>query len=146
MVVALFVQASNRLGVQFVRYLFVGGIATVFDFGVFMLLASKGMRPLIAHTLAFVVGVTVNYLLSIRWVFSSRTMNSRVAEVLVFVAVGIAGLGISGATLSLGIQWARLSNAVAKLGAICSSLIWNFAARKALLFRADNLAAVTQDQ
>mgnify|MGYP000884172788 CR=1 FL=1 len=132
------VQTTDRISVQFLRYLVVGGVATIFDFGVFLLLTDNhtaGVHYLLANALAFAVGVSVNYVLSVRWVFSSRAMESRITEFVVFVVVGIVGLGISETALFLGVEYVHLKHPLAKLGAIGSALVWNFAARKLLLFR-----------
>jgi putative flippase GtrA len=138
---AFFMRATDRVGLQFLRYLLVGGIATVFDFGAFVLLIAGGIHYLLANGIAFAIGVSVNYVLSVLWVFSSRAMDSRIVEFLIFVLVGVAGLGISEACMFVGVDIVHFHYTMAKLGAIACALIWNFAARKLLLFRGSSFAA-----
>ena len=133
---------SHSLVPQFARYTVVGGIATVFDYGTFIVLArALGWHYLLANACAFLVGIAVNYTLSTRWVFNHRNVNSHLAEFIVFAVVGVVGLGISQCTMLIGVEWVGLNYALAKLFAVGTQFIWNFGARKALLFRNKTAAA-----
>ncbi len=143
---AFFMRATDRVGLQFLRYLFVGGIATVFDFGAFVLLVAGGTHYLLANVIAFAIGVSVNYVLSVRWVFSSRVIDSKIIEFLIFVIIGMAGLGISEASIYIGVDIVHFHYTTAKLVAIACALMWNFAARKLLLFRGSSCAAQAGEQ
>jgi putative flippase GtrA len=126
----------DGLAGEFGRYLVVGGAAFVVDYGTLVLLAGVlGVHYLVAAALAFLAGLTFNYLLSIRWVFKKRTSRSAAAEFAVFAVIGIVGLGINEGVLALltgvgGIHWA-----ITKLVSTAIVLVWNFGARKIALFR-----------
>ena len=82
--------------IQFLRYVVVGGIAFLFDF-FFLYIFTSSMRIhyLISAAIAFLIGLTVNYLLSIFWVFDKRTMENRTVEFLIFATIGLVGLGLN---------------------------------------------------
>ena len=132
---ALLLGATEHLGVQFVRYLFVGGIATVADFGTLILLTGGlGLHYLAGNAAGFTVGLTVNYLLSIVWVFSTRSLSSRSAEFLLFGIIGIAGLGISQGVMYIGVGLVGVHYTLAKVAAVAATLVWNFTVRRIALF------------
>ena len=69
---------ANSTFIQFFRYTFVGGIAFLVDFGTLVLLTEVlNLHYLISAGIAFILGLTVNYLLSISWVFNNRAMDNR---------------------------------------------------------------------
>ena len=127
---------SRLLYVQFFRYLLVGGIATVVDFGILGILTSGlDIHYLISNVFSFLAGLVTNYFLSIRWVFPARTIKSRTAEFVVFGVVGLAGLAISELCMYVGVEAIRLHYTWAKCIAVACALLWNFGVRKLLLFR-----------
>ena len=88
-------------------------------------------------TLGFAVGAVVAYLLSIRWVFRERAFgNAPALEFTGFVAIGIAGLGITQLVLWLGVGQLGLLPEAVKLGAAGITFAFNYVVRKTLLFAA----------
>ena len=68
----LFVNKTDNTVVQLFRYTFVGGVAFIFDFGsLFILTEYIKIYYLVSAAIAFIIGLTINYLLSISWVFSN---------------------------------------------------------------------------
>ena len=90
---------------------------------------------LLSNIVAFVVGLSVNYALSTRWVFGTRNVRSPLSEFLVFGLVGVAGLGLSEAVMFVGVGVLGQPYQLAKIAAVGVGFFWNFGARKALLFR-----------
>jgi len=91
----------------------------------------------------FVFGVTVNYLLSAKFVFPEKSSVGRVRELAVYLAVSLVGLG-----LTLAIIWlftekvfpkdtdlADLYLLAAKGIATVIAFSWNFTSRKLILYR-----------
>lgn len=123
------------LRTEFGRYLVVGGIAFVADFlALWALVALAGLHYLPATALAFVLGVWVNYQLSIRWVFVYRAVHMTSLEFTVFLLVGIVGLAVSMGAMALFTGWFGLHYLLAKAIATGLTLIVNFGGRKLLLF------------
>lgn len=132
----LFRGQTNNTLVQLFRYTFVGGIAFMFDFGSLYLLTDwMYIHYLISAALAFVAGITVNYLLSISWVFQNRSLSSRWAEISFFTIIGIVGLGLNELFIWLFTEFARFHYLASKMVSTVSVYLWNFSARKFLLFR-----------
>lgn len=118
------------------RYLLVAVVALAVDFGTLVALHEvAGLHYLLSAGAAFGLGLATNYSLSVAWVFVNRSVHNRIAEFAVFAAIGMAGLLLTevilyGGTDLLGLDY-RLSKAMA-VGAV---FVWNFGARKLILFR-----------
>lgn len=127
-------KASNGW-LQLFRYLFVGGAAFVVDFGsLYLLTQYAGLHYTLSAALSFILGLVVNYLLSIRWVFSERKLRNRSAEFIVFAIIGIVGLGLNVAIIWFFTEYIRLHYLVSKIVAAVLVFLWNFAGRKFILF------------
>lgn len=132
----LFKNGTNNTLVQLFRYTFVGGIAFLFDFGsLYFLTDWMYVHYLISAALAFLVGITVNYVLSIAWVFQVRTMKNVWVEVSLFTVIGVVGLGMNELIIWLSTEMAKFHYLISKLFSTASVYLWNFFARKFLLFR-----------
>jgi len=133
----LLMEPTDNGWIQLFRYTFVGGVAFLADFGLLAGLTElAGMNYLISAAIAFIVGLTVNYLLSVRWVFASRTLESRTAEFTVFALIGIVGLGLNELFLWLLTDFVGWHYLVSKLVTTAIVFFWNFLARRLVLFRA----------
>ena len=124
---------------QFLRYLVTGGLAFVVDFGLFALCLYKlDWHYLLANLIGLVAGLVLNYALSIVWVFTAcqRTLEKqKVIEFTLFAFVGIAGVGINQALMYLMVGLLDWNEMVSKMVAAVLVLMWNFGARKLMLFR-----------
>lgn len=98
-------------------------------------------------TAGFIVGAVVAYLISIRWVFRRRAFgNAPAFEFLSFVAIGVAGLGITQLVLWLGVTELGLLPEAVKLGAAGITFAFNYLVRKTFLFAAARRTArATED-
>ena len=131
-----FIERTDDTFIQFFRYVFVGGTATVFDMGSYYIaLNIFHFHYIFAQTIAFIVGLTVNYLLSIVWVF--RSSGNVKKEFTVFAIIGIGGLLLSYALLWLFVDILHLNyfqGMLAKALTVALVLVWNFAMRKKFVF------------
>lgn len=127
-------SADSVVG-QFARYLVVGGVAFAVDFGVLVLLTKfLGFHYLFSAALAFCCGLVINYILSITWVFSNRSLASKKAEFTIFSIVGVAGLGWTELLMYLGTGILGLDYKLSKIITVAIVLFWNFGMRKIILF------------
>lgn len=150
----LFKGATNNTYIQFFRYLFVGSMAAVVDFTassfVFFFLFNERLgavfQPIpwltwavLSNGAGFILGLTVNYILSTCFVFQNSNVKNKFLEFLSFAAIGLVGLFIT-----FGVTWVielmlggktSFFQLIGKIAATASSFIWNFFARKLLLYR-----------
>ena len=129
----LFREKTTNIFIQFFRYIFVGGFA----FLAFTLwLCEKWMNYMIAAAIAFVVGLAVNYALSIWFVFSeSSKVKNKVKEFVVYGIIGLIGLLITEGIMYLFTDVFGLYFLISKIIAAAIVLVWNFAARKVVLYK-----------
>jgi putative flippase GtrA len=124
---------------QFVRYLVTGGLAFAVDYGLFVLCYDNfGWHYLLANLVGLVAGLVINYIMSVVWVFSEckRVLeNKKTAEFGIFAIVGIAGIGINQLLMYLMVGNFDWNAKVSKIVAAALVLMWNFGARKLMLFR-----------
>lgn len=120
---------------ELVGYTAASAVALVVDLAVLIALTESGVHYLAAATLAFLAGMVVVYVASVRYIFSWRTHRERQdIEVGVFVATGVVGL-----LLNLGIMWLLTSVVglfylISKLVSVGIVFTWHFASRKLILF------------
>lgn len=129
---------QNIVG-QFLRYFVTGGLAFVVDFGVFALaLYYFDVHYLVANLIGLMGGNVVNYLLSIGWVFSAqkRTMEKhRLLEIIVFVLISLVGMALNEFLMYVFVGLLVLQEMISKMGAAIIVLLYNFFARKYILFK-----------
>lgn len=131
----LLTERTDKTGVQFFRYIFVGGVAFLVDFASLYILTDYfGIFYLTSAAIAFILGLITNYMLSINWVFNRRTLSNKTMEFTVFALIGIIGLGLN--ELFIWVFTAELNfyYLMSKILAAIIILFWNFFARKITLF------------
>lgn len=131
----LFREKTTNIFIQFFRYIFVGGFAFLAD-AFTLWLCEKWMNYMIAAAIAFVVGLAVNYALSIWFVFSeSSKVKNKVKEFVVYGIIGLIGLLITEGIMYLFTDVFGLYFLISKIIAAEIVLVWNFAARKVVLYK-----------
>ena len=128
---------SGDIRIQAFRYLVSGGTAFLVDAGLLALLTELfGREHLLVWTaIAFCAGLLITYLFSILWVFDNRSLKSRTAEVTIFVGIGVIGLGLTELLMWVFADKAGLHYLLSKIITTVLVFVWNFAAKKLLLFR-----------
>lgn len=136
--IELHLKSSTLLG-QIVRYLVTGGLAFVVDFGLFALcLYVFDWHYLLANLVGLIAGLIINYILSVVWVFVAckRVLEkNKGLEFSLFALVGIAGVGINQLLMFLMVRVFDWNEMASKMVAAVLVLMWNFGARKLMLFR-----------
>jgi putative flippase GtrA len=129
-------QETERTVIQLIRYVFVGGAAFIVDFGsLFILTDFFGIYYLVSAAIAFILGLIVNYSLSISWVFNNRTLDNSTLEFGVFSLIGIVGLGLNEIFIWFFTAKIGFYYLISKVISAIIVLLWNFFARKYVLFR-----------
>lgn len=118
---------------QLLKFGVVGSIAAFVDVGVLVVLKELlHVDVLIASAISFCVSVTVNYLLSMSFVFKSKK-QSKVKEFIIFVLLSVGGLGLNQLVLWIGVEFTSVYYLIVKFLAMLIVSIYNFTTRKVFL-------------
>ena len=121
---------------QLIRYGFVGGVAFVADYcSLYAFTEWCGIQYLVSAALAFVIGLTVNYILSNLIVFTTHRLTNRWLEFAVFAIIGVIGLGLNELILYCATDLLGLHYMISKLISTALVFFWNFFARRFMLFK-----------
>ena len=90
---------------------------------------------LYSAALAFILGLSVNYALSVTWVFNERSLSNRYVEFATFAWIGIIGLGINELLMWVLTDMLFVHYAGSKCVSAVIVFLWNFVCRKLILFR-----------
>ena len=138
-------KSRRRLLFEFLRYAVVGGIAFVVDFGTLVAAQEIYLKSFlagvyIATVLGFIVGLVVNYALSLWFVFTSvkdRGKGRSIGAFLVFGVIGLLGLVWTELGMWLGIELLHLNYMLVKVFVTGAVLLWNYLGRKILIFNGE---------
>ncbi len=142
---------ENPLIAQILKFGVVGFICFFIDFGIYTFLVNVvNVHYFIAGAAGFIISVTVNYILSMKYVFESRDDMSKTKEFIIFVVLSAFGLVINELILYVCIDliygnWTWLSswlpiklmNVGAKVAATGVVMVYNFITRKIFLEKKD---------
>ncbi|MBO4331518.1 MAG: GtrA family protein [Oscillospiraceae bacterium] len=132
----LFIEPTQDGAVQFFRSIFVGGAAFLTDTAVLMLLKALGVHYLIAAAIGFIIGTALNYILTRRFVFAAlEPRMSRPFEMTVFLAISLVGLALTELLVWLFAGKLGVVVLLSKTFAAMIVYIWNFFARRFILYR-----------
>lgn len=132
-----------NLVMEFLRYAVVGGVAFVADFGSLvaaqeLVFKSFAWGVYASTVIGFVVGLAVNYVLSILFVFTQakdRGKGRSFGAFAVFGLIGIIGLGLTELGMWVGVEILTWNYMIVKVLVTGAVLAWNYIGRKVLIFR-----------
>lgn len=132
----LFIVPTQNGFLQFFRYAFIGGIATIIDWStLFILTDIVSIHYLFSACFSFLAGLIVNFLLSKLMVFKAE--EAKVNGVLEFVAyaiIGAVGLGLTELIMLGFTDFLKLHYMMSKVIATVMTLVWNYIARKRIIY------------
>lgn len=132
----LFKNQTNSTNIQLFRYIFIGGGAFIVDIGALYILTNFfGIYYLVSAAIAFILGLIMNYALSITWVFKKHNLNSQSLEIGIFSLIGIVGLSFNEVFIWIFTVKFGFYYLISKIMAAIIILFWNFFARKFTLFK-----------
>ena len=134
---ALFKEKTDNGFIQFFRYIFVGGVATIVDWTILELLYLVHHDTLgLSVAMGFTCGLIVNLILSKFFVFKGTpSKNHLLIDVLIYIIIGVIGLVLTEIIMWLiTIRWG-VHHIIAKAISTVLVLVWNFGAKKIILYR-----------
>lgn len=133
----LFIVPTKNGFLQFFRYIFVGGIATVVDWGVLFLLTDFGnIHYLVSAIIAFIAGLITNFSLSKMLVFKANEARvNAFVEFIGYAVIGVIGLGITELIMFVFTNRLNVYYMISKAIATVFVLAWNYIARKLIVYK-----------
>ena len=121
----------KKLIEQMIKFGFVGFLCFFIDWGIMVFLTEVfGINPLISSTISFTVSVTVNYILSVTFVFETDKNANKGGQFVIFVLLSIVGLGVNELCMWLGTDLLGIHYMITKVGATAVVMVYNFITRK----------------
>ena len=132
----------KALAGEFLRYTMVGGVAFLADFGTLvcvqeLFLSGFSAGVYIATVCGFVVGLAVNYTLSLAFVFTreeDRGKGRTVGAFLTFGIIGLLGLALTELGMWIGVGVLAWNYMFVKIIVTGVVLFWNYLGRRVLVF------------
>ncbi|MDD5797259.1 MAG: GtrA family protein [Clostridiaceae bacterium] len=121
----------KKLIEQMIKFGFVGFLCFFIDWGIMVFLTEVfGINPLISSAISFTVSVTVNYILSVTFVFETDKNANKGSQFVIFVLLSIVGLGVNELCMWLGTDLLGIHYMITKVGATAVVMVYNFITRK----------------
>jgi len=128
-------QPTHEYHIQLIRSFIVSIVAVIGNFGGSFILKDKlHVFYLLSAAGSFVLGLIINYVLSVKWVFASRKLESRHTEFLIFSAILGSGLVLNLINIAAMVELAHLNYWAALSISTVVVFFWNFLARKKFLY------------
>ena len=126
---------------EFLRYVVVGGAAFVADLTVLVAVRELFLKPYpwgvyVAAVIGFMAGLAVNYVLSIKFCFvaAKEGKGRTVGAFILFAVICVLGLVFTEIGMWIGVEIFRWHYVVVKVLVAGIVLIWNYSAKKILIF------------
>lgn len=118
------------------KYLAASLVALAVDYCLLVLLTEVAhLHYLLSAAIGFTAGLVVTYVLSVSLIFKERRYG-RGVELSGFVVIGLVGLGLNEVLLKVMVEGLGVYYAWAKIPAAGISFLFNFVARRLILFTA----------
>lgn len=131
----LLIEPTSNIVLQIFRALMVGTIAFIVDAGILWYFSLLGLHYLICTVFGFLAGVSVNYIMSVKFVFKDNSSISRKAEIALYVILGILGLGLTIIFMWFFTEIIGLFFMISRSIAAVLVFAFNFLSRKIILYR-----------
>lgn len=130
----LFINRTNNLIIQLIRYTIVGGLAFIVDFILLFILTEYiKLYYIVSATCSFLVGLLINYYISTLWIFKSRIKNKQI-EFSLFTLIGLFGLVLNDILIYFFTEKFQIHYMSSKFVTAIIVYLWNFLGRKYFIF------------
>ncbi len=95
-------RVRSRLSTQLTRFVLVGGVAAMVDYGSYQALLATGLWVHLAKALGFIAGTTTAYLINRGWTFQGRGDRAEFASVMaLYGTTFVVQVGMNAVMLAL---------------------------------------------
>lgn len=124
---------NNKLLTQIIKFIIVGGIATIIDYIIFFVLHELLKLPTLPSNItSFTISVIYNYIASVKWVFDVKKDDPK-KQFIIFLVLSIIGLLINTAIVYITIDILKWYSLICKVIATGIVMVFNFITRKLFL-------------
>lgn len=125
---------NKKLLTQILKFIVVGGIATVIDYIIFYIMYDvMNINTLVSNIVSFSISVIYNYIASIKWVFDVDKEKDKKQQFIIFIILSIIGLGINTGIVFVLIEVLKVYSMISKVVATGIVMVFNFITRKIFL-------------
>jgi putative flippase GtrA len=129
-------DATRTLGQDRARYVLVSAAALAVDALITLNLTWSGFTPSLSAAAGYIVGLTLHWVLSTRFVFAAELgadRGARARQAALFILSGLAGLAVTVATFSTAVAFG-IAASVAKALAVAISFCIVYLIRRHVIF------------
>ena len=120
----------KRIVIQILNFVIIGGFTTLVDLCVLIFTTERLNIPyFISNLLYFSISLSINYFLSMRFVFVVNNRQSK-KDGLMFAVLSILGLVLNQSILVILTHYFGLFYVYSKIIAIFVVMVWNFVSKK----------------
>jgi putative flippase GtrA len=132
----IFTKEPNlNIRIQFSRSIINGLISAVGDISILVILTEfYSVNYLISAAIGFIIGTTINYFISIAWVFVKGKFSNPATEYFLFFTFSAIGLLINQAVMFIGVSILFIHYLLVKFFALATVFIYNFLTKKFIVF------------
>ena len=125
---------NNELIRKIMRFGVVGGLAFIIDYLVLIICHEVFSIPVLTSTtIAFIISVIFNYILSVTWVFDVDQSKSKKRNFILFITFSVIGLGLTDLIMWIGTYLLGILYLIVKIVATAIVMVFNFITRKIFL-------------
>jgi dolichol-phosphate mannosyltransferase len=121
------------LPIQFLIYIFIGGVSALINLIVFLVLFNNGIQTNISAPIAFIIAAIFNYFLSVALLFRHKVRWNSLVELITYSIV-VATIAFVDLESTKYLMFTGMSPRSSKLGATGIAFILNFLGRKFIVF------------
>ena len=127
---------GERIPIQAIKYGLAAFGGFLADYGALIMLKEwLGLHYLVAVPIAFLIGIAVNYLIGIWFVFRRGSL-SLAKEVALFLVISLLALALTEGSMYLLTDLLRIDYRISRLISGVVTYLFNFFSRRLLLYRA----------
>jgi putative flippase GtrA len=117
------------------KYVIAGGLAFLVDFAVLYVCTDLlGMHYLLSNLLGYISGIAITFSLNTQWVFRYRRYKKTWVEFVIFNVIVVAGLGLNQGMMALLVGVWGMYYLYAKIVTSVFVTVFNYIAKKFILF------------